>query len=165
MSNLFFVNNCNMKRFLLAVVLIVAIIGVMLCFVPQSPYADVFNYVNRNAVVNIYCRKTTCAAIDIGLGYQATCSVSDFKETLSYCEYVDGVSVSFAGTVEDLYAIAERLQAELVSVQQLDELIVVCYSTHRLHGGVTLDGKNVNLQVAYRDGTVTVGYPLILGSY
>lgn len=154
-----------MKRFIFATVLIVVIIGVMLYFVPQSTYDDVLNYGEYNATVNIYCRKTNCDSIDMGLGRQVTCSVEEFKTTVLSCDNVDGVSVSFDGSIQDLNAILVRLQATQVSVQQLDDLFVACYYSNRLQGGVTLDGKRVNLQIAYRDGTIIVGYPLILGSY
>lgn len=154
-----------MKRFLLTAVLIAVVIGVMLYFLPASPYTDVYNYSEYNAVVNIYCRQTSCEAIDTGLGYQTSCSVSDFQRIIARCNGVDGVSVSFAGTEKDVQAIVRRLHADIVSVQQLDGLYVACLSASRLQGGVILEGKRVNAQIAYRNGVVTVGYPLILGSY
>lgn len=154
-----------MKSFLFATVLIVVIVGVMLYFVPQSKYADIPNYSEYDATVNIYCRQTSCDSISTGLGYQVTCSVAEFKQTVSSCNQIDGVSVSFSGTADDVDAILARLQATAVSVQQLDGLYVACCVSNRLQGGVTLDGKRVNLQIAYSDGTITVGYPLILGSY
>lgn len=154
-----------MKRFLFAAVLIVVIIGVMLYFVPQSSYADILNYTEYNATVNIYCRQTSCDSIGTGLGRQVTCAVADFNKTLLSCDNIDGVSVSFDGTVQDLNAILRRLQATQVSAQQLDGLFVACYHSNRLQGGLTLDGKRVNLQIAIHDDTITVGYPLILGGY
>ena len=160
-----FVNTCGMKRFLITTLLIAVIVGVMLYFVPQSKYADVRNYAEYNATVNIYCRATTLDSIDMGLGRQVTCSVDDFRKVVSNCNQIDGVSVSFNGSVEDVNAIINRLHATTVSVQQLDGLYVACCVSNRLQGGVTLDGKRVNLQIAYSAGTITVGYPLILGSY
>lgn len=154
-----------MARFMFTTVLIVVIIGVMLYFVPQSAYSDVFNYTDCDATVNIYCRQSTCDSIDMGLGRQVTCSVAEFKTTFLNCDGVDGVSVSFSGQWQDVNVILNRLQAAQVSVQQLDDLYVACYYSSRVQGGVTLDGKRVNMQIAYRDGTITVGYPLILGSY
>lgn len=154
-----------MKRFLLATVLIVVIVGVMLYFIPQSTYSDVLSYAEYNATVNIYCRQSSCDSIDMGLGRQVTCSVAEFQTTVLSCGGVDGVSVSFDGSIQDLNAILDRLQATQVNAQQLGDLYVACYYSNRLQGGMTLDGKRVNLQIAFRNGTITVGYPLILGSY
>lgn len=154
-----------MKRFLIAAALIVVIIGVMLYYVPHSTYSDVLSYVNCNASVNIFCRKTSCNSVDLGLGRQVTCSIAEFQTVLSGCYGVDGVSVSFSGSMQDVNAIVNRLQATQINCQQLDDLYVACYTSNRLQGGVTLDGKRVNLQIAYRNGCITVGYPLILGSY
>lgn len=154
-----------MKRFLIATVLIAVIVGIMLYFVPKPNYADVLAYVEHEATVNIYCRKTDCDSVDTGLGHQVTCSVDDFKATLASCRNVDGYSVTFCGSVDEVFDILNRLQATAISCQQLNDLYVVCAYSRHLRGGVTLDGKQVNVQIAYRNNTVTVGYPLILGSY
>lgn len=161
----FSVNNYGMKRFIFAVFLTAVIFGVMLYFIPQSMQSDVFNYSQYNPAVTVYCRKTSCQAVDTGLGYLATCSLADFKSTVACCRYVDGVSVTFAGSFDDVTAQADRLRAKEISRQQLDGLTVICYYSPLIRETAIIDGKTVNVQIAYRDGTVTVGYPLILGSY
>lgn len=154
-----------MKRFIFATVLIAVIIGAMLYFVPQSTYNDVYNYADCNAVVNIYCRQTSAQSISTGLGYQVTCKVDDFGRTFASCSKVDGLSVRFEGNAEDVDAIINRLQATVVSCQQLGDMYVFCCESPRLQGGVTIDGNRVNVQIALNGGAVTVGYPLILGDY
>ena len=154
-----------MKRFLFATILIVVIIGAMLYFVPQSTYDDVLSFADRNAVVNIYCRQTSCESISTGLGYQVTCNVDDFAHTLASCSKLAGLSVRFEGNADDVDAIINRLQATVVSCQQLGGLYVFCCESPRLQGGVTIDGNRVNVQIALNGGAVTVGYPLILGDY
>lgn len=154
-----------MKRFVFAAILIVVIIGAMLYFVPHSTYEDVLNFADCNAVVNIYCRQTSCKSIATGLGYQVTCNVDDFTQTLASCSKVDGLSVRFEGTAEDVDAIINRLQATVVSCQQMGDLYVFCCNSPCLQGGVTIDGNRVNVQIALSSGAVTVGYPLILGDY
>lgn len=165
MSALFSVNTYAMKRFLFTAVLIVAVIGVMLYFTPRSMQTDVFSYARYNPTVNVYCRDTKSNSIDLGLGRQVTCSLCDYKETLSECSGVDGLSVTFCGAFEDVTEIVSRLRATEVSRQQLDGLTVICYYSPKIRNRVSIGGKTVNVQIAYRDGTITVGYPLILGSY
>lgn len=154
-----------MKRFLVTTVLIAAILGVMLYFAPKPMQSDVYSYVQYNPTINVYCRDTTCDASDMGLGYQVTCTAADFNKTLASCRNVDGVSVSFAGAAYDVNEIVSRLQATEVSRQQIDDIFVSCYYSPLIREYVTIDGNRVNVQIAYRGGTVTVGYPLILGSY
>ena len=165
MSSRFSVNNCSMKRFLFTTVLIVAVIGVMLYFTPRSMRDDVFGYADCNATVNIYCRAANTESIDTGLGRQVTCPLSSYKTILSACRDVDGISVTFDGTAADVNAIVSRLRATEVSRQQLDGMVVVCFYSPLIRERVTIDGAPVNVQIAYSQGTITVGYPLILGSY
>lgn len=155
-----------MKRFLFAVVLITVIIGVMFYFTPRSAFTEVFNYAaERNAVVNIYCRSANGECINLGAGYQVTCSADSFGSVIKNCNGIDGISVSFEGSMNDVAELTEHLKAESVSSQKLGDLYVACFNSPCLKRGVTLDGKRVNLQIAYSSGVITVGYPLILGSY
>lgn len=165
MLGLLSVNTCGMKRFWITAVLIVVVVGAMLCFVPQSMSKDALNYVQYNPTVNVYCRKTSLSSIDLGLGRQVTCTLADLADTLANCDNVDGISVCFDGTAADVCAIVNRLHAAEVNCQQLDDMFVACYYSPLIRERATIDGKSVNLQIAYHNGTITVGYPLILGSY
>lgn len=154
-----------MKRFLLTVALIVAVLGVMLYFMPRSACDDVSSYAELNAVVSVYCRGASCDSVDLGFGRMVVCPVKQLKATLAACDRVDGLSVRFAGDMSSLQAIVKRLNATQVSCQELNGLYVACFYSNRLQGGVTVDGARVNVQIAYNDGVITVGYPLILGDY
>lgn len=154
-----------MKRFLFTAVLIAAVIGVMLYFIPKPMQSQVFSYAEYNPVVNVYCRDTSSQNIDLGFGRQVTCAFADYKATLSSCTHVDGISLSFAGTDQDVQAIVNRLNAAEVNCQQLGDTVVACYYSPLIRDCITIDGKVVNVQIAYRNGAVTVGYPLILGAY
>ena len=88
------------------------------------------------------------------------------------CTYADkGESVSFAGDLSDAYTIAEMYAAKIWETEDLDDgafTITVLYArSSYLTGGQTVNGRFVNLQIAFneRTGVVTVGTPLILGSY
>lgn len=154
-----------MKRFLFVSVLLIVILGVMLYFVPHTMQDDVSSFARYNPSINVYCRKTTLDYIDLGLGCQVTCSSDNLKYTLANCVDVDGVSVTFAGTVADVQTTVNRLMANKVSSQQLNGMTVACYYSPLIRERVLIDGKPVNVQIAYNNGTVTVGYPLILGGY
>ena len=117
------------------------------------------------ATVSIYCRNTDVENIDMGGGKIVRCNVANFASTLAHCEEVDGFSVSFSGAEQDVARIADIFNLKVTSALNLDGLVIVCGNSAKLVGGVVLDGARVNLQIAYKDGTVTVGSPLILGDY
>lgn len=137
----------------------------MLYFVPSASCCDVLDYVDCKASVNIYCRQTSLQCVSTGLGYQVTCNSDEFVKTVGFCSKVDGVSARFSGNANDVDALINRLQADVVSCQQLGELYVFCCESPLLKNGVAIDGKRVNVQIALSNNTVTVGSPLILGDY
>ena len=153
-----------MKRFIVTLILSTVIVGVLTYFMPKG----LDNYVQEissAATVSIYCRDTDVESIDMGSGKIVKCSAADFSGMLSHCKDVDGFSVSFTGTLHDVERIAQLFNLNVTSTLNLDGLQIVCGNSRKLTGGVKLDGEAVNLQIAYKDGTVTVGSPLILGDY
>lgn len=154
-----------MKRFIFVFILTVVISGVLAYFMPQSFDSYISKFCEQ-ATVSIYCRQTTADIfVDMGTGYIVECDVHSYGRTLDMCSGVDGVSVSFCGSIDDVAQIVEIFNLLTVSVCEIDGLYVVCGVSNKLTGGVMLDGTKVNLQIAYKDGVVTVGSPLILGSY
>ena len=113
----------------------------------------------------VYCRETSLPYVDVGGGKIVECAASQLRQTLLQCRGVDGVSVTFAGTIEDAEKTALRFCLSSVSRQSWEGLTVICGFSAKLRGGVVADGKKINLQIAYPNGEVTVGSPLILGSY
>lgn len=154
-----------MKRFLFTACLITVLIGVMLYFMPRSFVSDAQAYVKYDPAITVYCRDTSLPCIDSGLGKQVACDCADFESTLAECSGVDGVSFTFCGTPDDVADVVSRLRAQPVCSQAFDGLTVACYYSPLIRQCVTIDGRSVNVQIACRDGVVTVGYPLILGSY
>ena len=153
-----------MKRIIFAVVLTAVIVGVLTYFMPKGLDAYLQD-INACATVSIYCRETNIDCIDMGTGKIVECSVADFADTIAQCKDVDGFSVSFSGAEQDICRLADMFDLKVTSTLNLDGLYIVCGNSARIKGGVTLDGAKVNVQIAYKDGTVTVGSPLILGSY
>lgn len=77
----------------------------------------------------------------------------------------EGESVTFYGTKEAFEAEILRLGVTVTERQSLGGIEIVYGYTEKLRGGVNVDGKRVNIELAYRGGTITVGTPVILGSY
>lgn len=153
-----------MKRFIVTLILTTVIVAALIHVMPRG-LDGYIEEISADATVSIYCRATDLSGIDMGSGKIVQCDVADFNGVRTRCSDIDGFSVSFAGTEQDIERIAELFKLKVTSTLNLDGLHVVCGNSARLTGGVNLDGVTVNLQIAYKDGLVTVGSPLILGSY
>lgn len=77
----------------------------------------------------------------------------------------EGESVTFCGSKDRFESEIRRLGVTVTERQSLGGIEIVYGYTEKLRGGVNVDGKRVNIELAYRGGTITVGTPVILGSY
>lgn len=151
-----------MKRLIFSVLLVLTLAGAMLWYMPRD-FADFAKLMPSGALAEVYCR-VTCAKnrISVGNGYIVQCRADELCDVLDYCRQIDGVSFRFAGDSAQAQRLAARLGLSYTNVR---DIAVWCGKCNRVKGGVLLDGKTVNVQLAYRDGVITVGSPLILGSY
>ena len=153
-----------MKRFFVTLTLSIIIFGVLTYAMPK----DFDNYVEAISscgTVSIYCKQSELDGIDMGNGKIVQCDVEALPTIIKKCQDVDGVSVTFNGAQADVTRIARLLNLKDVFEYELDGLVVTCGKSAKVRGGVVIDGRFVNVQIAYKDGAVTVGSPLILGSY
>ena len=153
-----------MKRFFVVLILTVVIAGGLTYFMPRDFNCYVAE-IAPNGTVSVYCRQSEIEGIDMGNGRIVQCKVSELQSILKKCNGVDGVSVSFDGNEEDITRISQCLNLRVTHQYSLDGIEVVCGISSKVNGGVVVDGRTVNVQIAYKDGIVTVGSPLILGSY
>jgi len=100
-----------------------------------------------------------------GAGFIVTTSAVDASMVLKSLPKLEGHSFRFKGNE----ASVERVLAELKGVVLMREAlegIVLCYAySDRLGKSIVASGQKVNMQIALRDGFVTVGTPVILGSF
>lgn len=153
-----------MKRFFLMCILTVAISAILTYYMPKDFDAYV-NDISLDGTVCIYCRNTSIDAVDIGQGKIVQCTLNDFANVIARCAEIDGLSVSFSGSNKDVQRLADLFCLKNISVCEIDDLTVVCGKSNKVKGGIWIDGVKINVQIAYHNGTVTVGSPLILGSY
>lgn len=57
------------------------------------------------------------------------------------------------------------LKAQVVKVERVGDITLYYAYSHRMSNTVKVDGKKVNVQIAVTDSAITVGSPLIMGSY
>lgn len=105
--------------------------------------------------------------IQNGAGSIVQCAFEDYREVRSALGEISGVSISFEGDSADIEALCKKLEVVSVASENLEECGIMSYYgfTTKLNSRVLADGKYINIQIAQKDSVITVGYPLILGSY
>jgi len=105
--------------------------------------------------------------VQSGNGFLINCDnnlASEIYNSLNK-EYLQGESFSFSGDVQDVYSILSNLNVTQNKVEQFSDLYIVYGYSPLLENSVEVDGEQINIQVALRENIVTIGTPLILGSY
>ncbi len=156
-------NRFEMKKMFLITVS-VALLGVMAVFVPKNPivYAK---FLPQDAIVTICCKQTELPCVNVGCGNFVQCDAERLQEFLSYCNGIDGISVKFCGDEQTFDKLQRQLRLQSVECVVLDGLTVISGFSDGICGGVYLDGRKVNVQMAFDGTTITLGSPLILDSY
>ena len=153
-----------MKRFFVTTILTAVIAGVLTYFMPRN-FEFYLGRFSPDATVAIYCRQTTLDGVDMGNSFKVECGASAFYDTVSECSGVDGISVRFNGTFDDVAKICKFFRLQIASVYEQEGLYIVCGKSNKIRNGVIDGNKFVNLQIAYHDGVIHLGSPLILGDY
>lgn len=83
----------------------------------------------------------------------------------TFLESEKGIAVRFESR-EDADKLVKILNAKEISEEKFDSFTVKTYRSPFIRHSETVRGEKVNLQIAVNnDGTVTVGTPLLQGSY
>ncbi len=151
-----------MKGKLFVLFLALTIIAIMTYFVPKSLHRQL-NL--QNATCQIFCTGTTLVHANVGFGKIVSCNGDELAKTLGQCSGVDGVSFTFVATQFDVDNLVLQLDLQVHSVQTLNALTIICGYSPQIPGGIVVDGNKTNVQIAFDGNVMTVGSPLILGSY
>lgn len=119
----------------------------------------------QQADVSIYCLEYDGDCVNIGIAKEVHSTVSLYSEIVTQCKNVQGVTMTFEGTRQQAMDVLSSLSADIIDIQQLDSIMTVYAHSPLVKDGIVVDGNLVNIQIAYCDGVVHVGSPLILGSY
>ena len=148
---------------------LIALLIVALSFVctPRAqPLYQLIGYI-PDATYVVYARGYTFSPyayrVDNGDDTVLTTKISSAGEVYEGTQCVLGETVSFCGAQADLDELIERLGFSVV----YDSDIAGCtygYSP-KLGKGVLVEGRQVNCQIVIEGDRITVGFPLILGSY
>lgn len=79
--------------------------------------------------------------------------------------YIQGESFSFDGSFEDIKIILKKLNTKIIKTESFESLKIFYAYSHKLQKYIFVDGKKVNVQICLNGKKITIGTPLILGSY
>ena len=102
-----------------------------------------------------------------GMGYVLTCSTkyaTKIKSKLNI-NLIKGESFSFLGVKSEVENLIKRFNIKVLNKEVLDEILVIDGYSSKFGKSVCTSCGNVNIQIAFNKGTITVGTPLILGSF
>lgn len=119
--------------------------------------------------LSIYSRQDVESAlikrrVETGLGFIYYIERRDAEEVRSLFTQIDGESIALGDGVS-AQSILAKLGYKIVSTSN-DGVMQVTYAYSARDSSFILSGEQkINLQIAERNGIVTVGWPVILGSY
>ncbi len=142
------------------------IVLALLAGISPKPFVKYLPWLSRKAEsVTLFCLQYDGDCVESGCGKIVSCLPAQLHQTLQKVGNVQGASFSFEGSISTAEKIAQKLKTQNVTKITCGNITTLCGYSQLFSGGVNIDGKTVNVQIAYCNGIVTVGSPLILGSY
>ena len=126
-----------------------------------------FNY--SNALYSFYSssevKELSATIIKNGNSFIVNTNVSNADSVRNNINNIQGESVTFNGTYNDYVTLKTKLFNKFCFDEELLS-IKTCYGyNNNLNNSISIDGNVVNIQLAYNNGNITIGTPVILGSY
>lgn len=78
---------------------------------------------------------------------------------------LQGESFCFDGSHAKVFEILYRANAKILFEEHFENFHIIYAHTKKIHKFVLINSEKINLQIAYKNEKITVGTPLILGSY
>ncbi len=93
-----------------------------------------------------------------------TVPFDDAKEMKKNLKNVCGESVTTT-RMSEIEKEIQRLNAQLLFSEKVDNIIINYYYSDKISAYKTVNGYKINLQTAINDNVITIGSPLIFGSF
>lgn len=107
-----------------------------------------------------------CEIINVGYGSIITTDLNNASNVKKNVNNLQGESCELNNaTKEDCFEMLNHFNATIVRQENLDDISIIYAYSPLLEKFVFDDGDKINLQFALVSETLTVGYPLIMGSY
>ena len=161
----YIVNICSMKKIF---ILIVAFFCLIVMKSPFSLSKLSQNYLGEHTFYST--QKTNQKETNItknGNGYLISTNSQNAKNVFQNLEKekLHGESFRLSGTEKDIPKLLHSLCAKTVKEERFDDFLILYANSPKIANYVVVNNKKVNIQIAYKNKVITVGTPIILGSY
>ena len=161
------VHNCGMKKFFRIAISVLCVIVLLIAMhkeMPLSAQQVMQKNLPSDAKYAVYCRQTKLPHTSVGFGCIVE-SCGDLQKVLQNCKQIDGISCSYIAGKSEVEKLAMQFELKNTTMQNLGNIVLLCGYSPLINSSINIDGKKINVQIAYSDNTITVGSPLILGEY
>lgn len=151
-------------------IFLVIFLSILLCFNIQNSQLNFFatNFEGKYVFYTSQILNDENVSVEkSGMGYVLTCSTkyaTKIKSKLNI-NLIKGESFSFLGVKSEVENLIKRFNIKVLNKEVLDEILVIDGYSSKFGESVCTSCGNVNIQIAFNKGTITVGTPLILGSF
>ena len=114
--------------------------------------SSVLKDVNGNKEYYLYGSGSDCVIVD----------ENDYSP--AYLAFVKGVCVKNVSE-RDVLETIRRYEADLVFSERFGSVTNYYYYSNKISGYKLVKGKKINIHAAFDDGVISIGTPLIFGSY
>ena len=130
------------------------------------------NLIFSNEEYYIYCLNicndlTNCEIINNGNGYIIKTDINNAKLVKSKVSNILGESVRFKSTINKANDIIDFYNLKIIKEEKIEDILCIygyC-ENNDFNNSILIDNNKVNLQVAFSNGYMTIGTPIILGDY
>lgn len=137
---------------------------ILLCTYCPKDFCDLTAYTNGN--YEFYALSSQNADFDNGVYAVIKATGSEqAKRVRASASGLKGECVRFNGKPEDVEIARKKLNLRVIKSQQMGDVYTVYGYSPLLARSVSMEGEKINVQIAYSKGRISIGTPLILGSY
>ncbi len=97
--------------------------------------------------------------------YLVNCSANDAFEVKSKLNNIEGESITFQGTKNDALNFFNKYNYEVIYSEMVENIFIIYAYCPQIQNHVFVNNQKTNLQLAINNQKITIGTPLILGSY
>lgn len=120
-----------------------------------------------------YCFYTSNANIDVdevdvvknGDMYFVSCKSNFAQNVKQQLDSIDGESISFQGTKNDALKFLSQFDYEIVFTEMVEDIFIIYAYCPKITNCVYVNNQKINIELAVNKSNITIGTPLIIGSY
>lgn len=110
---------------------------------------------------------SNCNIIDNGNSFIVKTKANDFKNVKSNLSNVLGESISFNACKSSIDKVVKFYNVKIENIENVGDIVCLYgYTENSLfERSLNIDGKLINIQIAFSNDKMTIGNPIILGDY